>query len=102
VLLIAAHSLALIRVASALSGLCVGPLYPLMLSFLLERSPRGWVFAVAGMGSALFPWLTGLFSAHCGSLRYGLVAPCAAVFLMIVLFSVNLWKTGSSVPASNS
>jgi fucose permease len=97
-LLIAVHSPVLIHVASGLSGLCIGPLYPLLLSFLLERSPRGWIFAVAGMGSAFFPWLTGLLSAHMGGLRYGLIAPCGAALLMVLLLSVSLRPAPPSIP----
>jgi fucose permease len=89
-LLVSAHNPALIRVAAAMAGLCVGPLYPLLLSFLLERSPRGWIFAVAGLGSAIFPWMTGYLSAYYGSLRYGLIAPCCAALVMIVLLTVSL------------
>ncbi len=100
-LLIAAHNPALIRAAAGVAGLCIGPLYPLLLSFLLERSPRGWIFAVAGIGSAFFPWLTGLFSAHYGSLRYGLFAPCGAALLMIVLHSVSFRLADSSVPSAS-
>jgi fucose permease len=95
-LLIAAHNPAVIRVASGLAGLSIGPLYPLLLSFLLERSSRGWIFAVAGTGSALFPWLTGILSSHYGSLRYGLIAPCGAALLMVVLLSVSLRTTSSA------
>jgi fucose permease len=95
--LIAVHSLALIQVASALCGLFIGPLYPLVLSFLLERSARGWIFAMAGIGSALFPWLTGVLSAHLGGLRYGLIAPCGAAFLMVLLLSVTFRSATPSV-----
>jgi fucose permease len=94
-LLIAAHNPTTIRVAAGLAGLGVGPLYPLFLSFLLERSARGWIFSVAGMGSALFPWLTGLLSAHYGSLRYGLIVPCGAALLMVVLLPASLRAAGS-------
>jgi fucose permease len=97
-LLIAAHNPAVIRAAAALAGLSIGPLYPLLLSFLLERSPRGWIFAVAGMGSALFPWLTGILSAHFGSLRYGLIAPCGAALLMVLLLAVSLRAAPSTRP----
>jgi fucose permease len=89
-LLVCAHNPALIRIAAAMAGLCVGPLYPLLLSFLLERTARGWIFAVAGLGSAIFPWMTGSLSAHFGSLRYGLIAPCCAALLMILLLTVSL------------
>jgi len=101
-LLIAAHTPTPIRVVSVLAGLCIGPLYPLVLSFLLERSPRGWIFSVAGVGSAFFPWLTGLFSAHFGSLRFGLIAPCAAALLMIVLLPVSFRLSEPSVPNASS
>jgi len=101
-LLIAAHTPAPIRVVSVLAGLCIGPLYPLVLSFLLERSPRGWIFSVAGVGSAFFPWLTGLFSAHFGSLRFGLMAPCAAALLMIVLLPLSFRLSEPSVPNASS
>jgi len=89
-LLVGAGNSAVIRFAAALAGLCVGPLYPLLLSYLLERTSRGWIFAVAGLGSAIFPWLTGVLSAHYGSLRYGLIAPCIAALLMILLLGPGL------------
>lgn len=102
VLLIAVHSPVLIQAVSALAGMCIGPLYPLLLSFLLERSPRGWIFAVAGMGSALFPWLTGLLSVHLGGLRYGLIAPCGAALLMVLLQSMSLRPTPCPLAGARS
>ncbi len=84
-LLVAAHHPAAIRAAAVLAGLTIGPLYPLVLSFILKRSSRGWIFAVAGVGSAVLPWLTGVFSAQFGSLRYGLIAPGSVAALMVAL-----------------
>ncbi len=84
-LLIGTRSSTIILLASGTSGLCLGPTYPLLLSYLLERTARGWIFAVVGTGSAVLPWLTGLLSAHLGSLRYGLIAPCGAAAAMILL-----------------
>lgn len=75
----------LIFVAAGLAGAFVGPLYPLSLSYLLELSPWGWFFAVGGLGAAIFPWLTGIISAHHHSLRYGLAVPCVAGLAMAVL-----------------
>jgi fucose permease len=98
-LLVGADDSALIRVAAAMAGLCVGPLYPLLLSYLLERTARGWIFAVAGLGSAIFPWLTGVLSTRFGSLRYGLIAPCCAALLMIVLLTVSLRPGKDQAPA---
>lgn len=102
-LLIATHSPVLIQLGAGLSGMCIGPLYPLLLSFLLERSSRGWIFALGGVGAALFPWLTGLLSAHYGSMRYGLLAPCAGAFLMVTLNYVGFPPSGARVlePRSN-
>lgn len=85
VLLIGSHHGLTINAAAALGGISIGPVYPLLLSFLLERSPRGWIFAVAGLGSALFPWATGAASQELGSLRLGLIVPCAAAAAMILL-----------------
>lgn len=78
------HQWSIIVIAGA-AGVCIGPLYPLSLSYLLELSPWGWFFAAGGMGAAVFPWLTGLVSDHFHSLRYGLAVPCVAGFVMIVL-----------------
>lgn len=94
-LLLAAHSPAAIRGAAGLAGFCIGPLYPLVLSFILERCQQGWIFAVAGIGSSFLPWLTGVVSAHSGSLRRGLMAPCCAAFLMIALYMVGFWRADS-------
>lgn len=88
-LLIAGRHIVAIDLAAGLCGLSIGPVYPLLLSFILERFSRGWIFAVAGIGSAVFPWGGGLLSAHFGSLRYGLIVPCVAALLMAALCSIS-------------
>jgi MFS transporter, FHS family, glucose/mannose:H+ symporter len=75
----------LILVAAGMAGVFIGPIYPLSLSYLLELSPRGWLFAMSGMGAALFPWMTGIVSEYDHSLRSGLVVPCFAGLTMAVL-----------------
>jgi fucose permease len=95
-LLIAGRHIAAIDFAAGLCGLSIGPLYPLLLSFILERFPRGWIFAVAGAGSAVFPWVTGLLSARFGSLRYGLILPCGAALLMTALYAISCRSVNSS------
>lgn len=97
--LIAAPYPAAILLLAAVAGICVGPLYPLLLSFMLERSARGWIFAVGGVGAALFPWLTGLLSARFGSLRLGLIAPCGAALLMALLQFAGTGGADKPVPA---
>ncbi len=83
ILVIAAPHPWVILVAAGAAGAFIGPLYPLALSYLLELSPLGWFFAVGGLGAAVFPWITGMVSAHYHSLRYGLVVPCVAGLAMI-------------------
>ena len=85
-----------ILVAAGAAGAFIGPLYPLTLSYLLELSPFGWFFAVGGMGAALFPWITGLVSAHFHSLRYGLVVPCVAALAMAGLDALIFGRAESS------
>lgn len=85
ILVIAAPHPWLILVAAGAVGIFIGPIYPLTLSYLLELSPWGWFFAAGGLGSALFPWITGIISAHYHSLSYGLVVPCATGLTMIGL-----------------
>lgn len=99
-LLIASHGRLLIDAASLLCGLSIGPLYPLLLAFVLARCPSGWIFAAAGVGASVFPWLTGLISAQAGSLRYGLLAPWGAALLMIALTPVALRGSRPSAVAS--
>jgi MFS family permease len=85
VAVIAAPQPWLILVAAGAAGVFIGPLYPLSLSYLLELSPWGWFFAMSGMSAALFPWITGLVSAHFHSLRYGLMVPCFTGVAMAAL-----------------
>lgn len=95
-LIVAGQNGITLDVAAALGGLSIGPLYPLLLSYLLELSPRGWIFSAAGMGAAFFPWLTGALSSACGALRYGLVAPCVAALIMVALSAAAFRKHGSA------
>lgn len=82
-----------ILVVATVAGICIGPLYPLLLAFMLEHSARGWIFAVGGVGAAVFPWLTGALSSHYNSLRLGLMAPCAAALIMVFLQTIAASRT---------
>jgi fucose permease len=72
-----------------LSGLALAPIYPLILSFFLARTgnhPRlGPVFALASVGGATIPWLTGVVSTHFHGLRVGLAVPAAGAVLLLLL-----------------
>jgi FHS family glucose/mannose:H+ symporter-like MFS transporter len=68
-----------------LIGFGLGPIYPLLLSIALQYSENSTIFFVAGLGSAILPWLTGIVSSSTSSLRDGLLVPCAASALMLFL-----------------
>jgi fucose permease len=89
-LLIAMHPApALILTATAITGAALGPLYPLIVSFLLSRTGQhanlGPLFALASFGGATLPWLTGLVSTSFGGLRPGLLVPAVATLLLLAL-----------------
>ena len=68
-----------------LVGFGLGPVYPLLLAIALQYSENTAIFFVAGLGSAFFPWLTGIVSSFTSSLRMGLMVPLAASVLMLIL-----------------
>jgi MFS transporter, FHS family, glucose/mannose:H+ symporter len=90
-LLLAAHSPPVLLAGSALTGLALAPLFPLILSLFLGEiggsRNAGWVFATAGLGGAVLSWLTGTVSSASGSLRIGLMVPGAAALLMMALIT---------------
>ncbi len=90
-LLLAAHNPPVLLAGSALTGLALAPLFPLILSLFLkeigESKNAGWVFAVAGLGGAVLSWLTGTVSSDTGSLRIGLMVPGAAALLTMALIT---------------
>jgi MFS transporter, FHS family, glucose/mannose:H+ symporter len=78
----------------ALTGLGFAAIYPVLVSWMAkhfgERARRvgSVMFALAGMGGAVVPWVVGFFSTHLGSLRAGLLVPVASCLVMLVLL---LW-----------
>jgi fucose permease len=82
-------SLPILMGAAILSGAAIGPVYPLLVAFLLARfSTHPWLgrlFASASLGGATLPWLTGVVSTHLGGLRAGLIVPAAGILLMLGL-----------------
>ena len=75
------------------AGLALGPIFPLCLAKVLalanDSPSTKWVFATAGLGGALMPWLTGNLSTRGGSLRTGLTIPLFALGTMLVL---SVWQ----------
>jgi len=88
-LLIGDRSGLTIMLSATISGLVLGPIYPLCLAKILalaNDSPRTkWIFGACGFGGAILPWLTGKISAYKGSLSVGLVVPLGALAAMILL-----------------
>ena len=84
--LLAAHHPAVLLTGSAITGLALAPMFPLILALFFaeigESRNAGWVFAVAGLGGAACSWLTGIVSSGTGSLRIGLTVPGAAALVM--------------------
>lgn len=87
--LLAAHGPVLLLAGAIGAGLGLAPLFPLTISLFLSQAGEtrnaGWVFAVAGFGGAVLPWLTGIVSTRAGSLRAGLLVTLAADAGMLLL-----------------
>ena len=82
---------------TVLAALSLAPLYPLLLSFLLVRTGNharlGALFAVASLGGATLPWLTGVFSTWLHGLRAGLLVPAIGAVLLLLLSTVITAKS---------
>jgi FHS family glucose/mannose:H+ symporter-like MFS transporter len=81
----ASHGQDALLLAAGGIGFGLGPLYPILLARVLDYSPSGAVFFLAGVAAAILPWLTGLVSYATGSLQMGLALPAAASVLLLVL-----------------
>lgn len=103
-LLLLAHTRGSILAGSALTGLALAPVFPLILALFLREiggsRNAGWVFAVAGLGGAVLSWLTGVVSSGTGSLRIGLLVPGAAALLMLGLISRRRMKPDPGASAN--
>lgn len=88
-LLVMTHGSRMLIAAALWAGLTLGPVYPLTISLFIGRAGEtrnaGWVFAMAGFGGAVLPWLTGLVSSRAQSLRIGLLVALFAAAAMAIL-----------------
>jgi FHS family glucose/mannose:H+ symporter-like MFS transporter len=91
--LVASRSPLALSIGIAITGVCLAPLFPLLLSATIEcgLSPRlmGGVLAASGLGAALFPLLLGAVSST-SSLRTAMLVPLFALLLLILL----RWRPG--------
>jgi len=82
-------------VGSALSGLGLSPVFPVVVAQYADRAAgaiSGLVFASASLGGAAIPALTGWFSTISGSLRAGL---SSVLVLLAVLIGMQVRVRGS-------
>jgi MFS transporter, FHS family, glucose/mannose:H+ symporter len=95
--LLTIHSLPVVMLAAALAGFSMAPIFPICVAIFMTLIPDAaqtrWMFAIAGVGSATFPWATGQLSAHTGSLHTGLFVPLLALGIMLVMMR---WPGGGT------
>jgi len=91
-ILLMAHTLTFLLISVVITGLGLAPVFPINISLLPERfgaaAPRvsGVMFALAGLGGAILPWMVGFVSTQLGSLKTGLVVPCLGCVVMLLLY----------------
>ena len=67
-------------------------MYPIVISWMTRwfgaaaQRIAGNMFALAGFGAAIMPWLVGAIAQKYGSLRLGLIVPLAGVLTMLAVF----------------
>jgi fucose permease len=92
--LILARSASGIMIAAGIAGLGLAPVFPICVALLahfgeMERRIGGPMFAFAGLGGAVLPWVVGVVSTASGSLQTGLILPLAANVLLLAVYSLD-------------
>lgn len=93
-----------LAVAAVAAGAGLAPLFPLTISFLADLTEAtrsrntGWVFALAGSGGAVLPWLTGRLAGGADGLAGGFVAPIGGLALLALLFGLLRRLPGPAQP----
>ena len=81
---------------ASLAGLGLAPVYPITIAMLTKECGAaasrisGLLFALAGLGGAIMPWIVGVVSTQFGDLKRGLLVPLFSAGIMIVLYFQNL------------
>lgn len=89
--LLKVSSFAGIAICVALSGLGYAGVYPVLVTWMAkhfgERARRvgSVMFALAGLGGAVMPWVVGFFSTRFGGLQSGLLVPVVSCCIMLGL-----------------
>ena len=93
-----------LAIAAVATGAGLAPLFPLTISFLADLTAAtrsrntGWVFALAGAGGAVLPWLTGRLAGGADGLAAGFVAPIGGLVLLALLFGLLRRLPGPAQP----
>jgi fucose permease len=95
--LLTLHSLPAVMVSAAVAGFSMAPVFPVCVSIFMALTSNPaqtrWMFAIAGLGSATLPWVTGQLSQRTGSLHTGLLVPLLALGLMLLMMR---WPGGGT------
>ena len=86
--LIAAPSPVALILTCMIAGVCLGPIFPLLLSssigYGLSERALGMALAACGLGAAVFPSILGIV-ASAGSLRGAMMVPIVGLCLLLIL-----------------
>jgi fucose permease len=98
--LMRASSQAWMVAAASAGGLGLSAVFPITIALLSgfgekERRVAGPMFALAGLGGAVLPWLVGAVSSASHSLQTGLIVPAAAGSLLLGLHGSNFARVSA-------
>lgn len=79
----------MLLITTFVCALCVAPLYPAVLAQCIILPGKNFVFFSAGIGSAVVPWLLGVFSTATTSLRTAFLIPVVLAVLIPVTLVVQ-------------
>lgn len=83
-----------IAIGAVVTGFGLAVVFPITISLLscfhgMEKRVAGPMFALAGLGGAVMPWLVGVISTRFGSLQIGLLPPLFAAALLLWLHAIG-------------
>ena len=91
-LLVFAHGLPAVLIGASLAGFGLASVFPTNVTLLSRwfgttASPiASMMFALAGLGGAVLPWIVGVISTRFDSLQLGLLVPLAGALACLVLY----------------
>jgi FHS family glucose/mannose:H+ symporter-like MFS transporter len=81
-----------IAAGASLAGFGLAPVYPITIAMLTKECGAaasrisGLLFALAGLGGAIMPWIVGLVSTQFGDLKIGLLVPLVSAGMLVLLY----------------